>query len=169
MSLFRQRAPRAARTGALLSLGAAALALAVPAGAASAQAASGFDGRWVYDKSRSGPHRELEEIVTMSDHDGKRAYSAEVVVNGVHSGGRFEAPLDGTSAPLYDLISGREVGTATLERKGPQVEHIRMLFSGNARPPINIEHWLTNDGTAFIAVLKDEDGRVTSLMTFDRR
>ncbi|MDR6511582.1 hypothetical protein J2792_002454 [Novosphingobium capsulatum] len=159
----------AVRSPALLPLGAAILALCAPAGATLAQAASGFDGTWVYDKARSGPHRELQETVAMGDQEGKRAYRADVVVNGVHSGARFEALADGTPAPLYDVVSGRQVGTATLERKGLQVEHIRMLFAGSDHPPVNLEHWLTNDGSAFIAVLKDGEGRVTSLMTFVRQ
>ncbi|MBB3359885.1 MULTISPECIES: hypothetical protein [unclassified Novosphingobium] len=158
-----------ARSNAILSLGAAMLAFCLPAEAGCAQAAPGFDGTWIYDKSRSGPHRELQETVTMADHDGKRAYRADVMVNGVHSGARFEALTDGTPAPLYDVLSGRQIGIATLESKGPQVDQIRMMFAGSDHRTVNLEHWLTNDGTAFIAVLKDGEGHVTSLMTFVRR
>lgn len=136
-------------------------------GSAAACQTSGFDGTWVYDKGRSGPHRELTETVTVSHTGVGIAYSALVVVNGKRSGVRFEAPFDDKPHALLDIISGSPVGTVTTRSRGPQIEDIRFDFGGK-RPPIIIEHWLSNDGSALMALLKTPDGTIDSILTFLR-
>jgi hypothetical protein len=137
-------------------------------GSAGACQTSGFDGTWIYDKGRSGPHRELTETVTLAHTGAGIAYSALVVVDGKQSGVRFEAPFDDKPHPLLEIMSGNPIGTVTARSRGPQIEDIRFDFNGDKRPPIIIEHWLSNDGSALMALLKTPDGTVDSILTFLR-
>jgi hypothetical protein len=128
----------------------------------------GHDGTWVLSLPKSGPHRQIGEVLTVRHEDDWEIYSAEVTFNGEVSGARYRAKPDGAPYPLYDLKSGAQIGTATLSVKRPGVTEVIMTRTREGRR-VRLEHWETQGGASLISLLKNDEGEVTSVLVFDRR
>ncbi len=129
-----------------------------------------FAGTWILQIPHSSIRSNFKETMTVGYKDGFQEYQTVVDNNGKKSGKRYRAKPDGQPYAYYDVVTGKKRGMMRMTQTRPWMEITSFVEDDPSIPgPAGIEHWLSNDGHTLFSVLKNKEGAITNILSWDRQ